>query len=50
MSRRAFGVIISSLTIPAGLVAVAGAVLSGTPVLPCLLLAVFALLAYLLVM
>jgi hypothetical protein len=50
MSRRAFSVIIASLSIPAGLVAVAGALISGAPALPCLLLAVFALLAYLLVM
>lgn len=48
MSRRDFGVIIASLTIPAGLVAVAGAMLSGAPAPPCLVLAVFALLAYLL--
>lgn len=50
MSRRDFGVIIASLTIPAGLVAVAGAAISGAPAVPCLLLAVFALVAYLLVM
>jgi len=49
MSRRDFGVIISSLTVPAGLVAVAGAVLSGAPAVPCLLLAIFGLLAFFLV-